>query len=210
MNNSISPETALAAVENTGTLDLFSNRDTLKFVYDAAKLLAGSQLVPQNYQGKPENCMIAIDIANRMGTSPIFVMQNLYVVKGKPSWSGAMCKAMIENCGKFSNVRHVYFGAKNTEGRGCMLTAVRVSDGEIIEGPEVTIGMAKAEGWFTNQKWRNMPELMLAYRASAFFARIHCPETLMGLQTVDEAEEMSFSTARKPVPDPFGGNKDEA
>ena len=68
------------------------------------------------------------------------------------------------------------------------------------------MGMAKAEGWISNPKWRNMPELMLAYRASAFFARVHCPDTLMGLQTVDEAEETAFTTARKPAPDPFGGD----
>ena len=91
-----------------------------------------------------------------------------------------------------------------------MLAAVRISDGEIIEGPEVTIGMAKAEGWFSNQKWRNMPELMLAYRASAFFARVHCPETLMGLQTVDEVEEISLSTAHKSAPNPLGGENFEA
>ncbi|MBQ8613121.1 MAG: hypothetical protein IJ416_02755 [Ruminiclostridium sp.] len=83
MENITTPENALVAMVKTGTLDLFSNRETMKFVYDSAKLLAGSQLVPQNYQGKPENCMIAIDIANRVGASPIFVMQNLYVVKGK-------------------------------------------------------------------------------------------------------------------------------
>ena len=206
MENITTPENALVAMEKAGTLDLFSNRETMKFVYDSAKLLAGSQLVPQNYQGKPENCMIAIDIANRVGASPLFVMQNLYVVKGKPSWSGAMCKAMVENCGRFSNVHHVYFGEKNTDSRGGMLVAARISDGEIVEGPEVTMGMAKAEGWISNPKWRNMPELMLAYRASAFFARVHCPDTLMGLQTVDEAEETAFTTARKPAPDPFGGD----
>ena len=46
--------------------------------------------------------------------------------------------------------------------------------------------MAKAEGWTSNPKWRNMPELMLAYRASAFFARVYCPEALMGVQTTEE------------------------
>ena len=53
------------------------------------------------------------------------------------------------------------------------------ADGEVIEGAEVTIGMAKAEGWYSKKdkygketsKWQTMPELMLAYRAAAFFAR---------------------------------------
>ena len=63
----------------------------------------------------------------------------------------------------------------------------------MVEGPDVTLAMAKAEGWTSNSKWRNMPELMLAYRSSAFFARVYCPETLMGIQMADEVEDISKS-----------------
>ena len=45
-----------------------------------------------------------------------------------------------------------------------------ISDGSQVDGVEVTMQMAQSEGWTSNSKWRNMPELMLAYRASAFFA----------------------------------------
>jgi hypothetical protein len=58
--------------------------------------------------------------------------------------------------------------------------------------------MAKAEGWYgkSGSKWQTMPELMLAYRASAFFTRIHAPQLLMGLQTREEVEDV---TKREPV-----------
>ena len=55
--------------------------------------------------------------------------------------------------------------------------------------------MAKAEGWTFNSKWRNMPEQMLAYRAAAFFARIHCPEALMGAQTVEEVQDVTAASS---------------
>lgn len=152
----------------------------------ASQMLSQSSLVPQNYQGKPQDCFIAAEMAARMNTSPIFVMQNLYVVKGKPSWAGQACMAMINACGKFKNVRHVYVGQKGTDSRGCYVTAERISDGEMVQGTEVNMSMVKAEGWISNPKWKNMPEQMLAYRASAFFARVHCPEALMGLQTYEE------------------------
>lgn len=195
-------ESALASTgENIAALDVFSNRESMKFIYDAAKLISTASNIPQNYQNKPGDCMVAIDIANRANLSPIFVMQNLYVVKGKPSWSGQACMMLVENCGKFKNARPVYFGEKGTDSRGCMLVATRVSDGELIEGPEVTIGMAKAEGWTSNSKWRNMPEIMLSYRASAFFARVYCPGALMGLHSVDEVEDSQKTHA--PAPNPF-------
>lgn len=39
-----------------------------------------------------------------------------------------------------------------------------------------------------------MPEQMLAYRAAAFFARVYCPEALMGVQLVDEVIDISKDT----------------
>lgn len=164
----------------------------------SAAMLAKTSLVPQSYQGKPEDCFLALEIAGRMGVSPMMVMQNMYVVKGKPSWAGQACTTLINSCGKFRDVRHVYTGTKGTDSRGCHVEAVRVSDGETICGVEVTMQMAKSEGWLSNPKWKNMPELMLAYRASAFFARVHCPEALMGVQTdveVYDAEANEKSNA---------------
>lgn len=154
--------------------------------------LSKSSLVPQSYQGKPEDCMIAMDMANRIGTNPLMVMQNLYVVKGKPSWSGQACGAFIKNCGLFENVDHVRTGTRGSDDRGCYYTAIDKRTGKRVDGVEVTVAMAKAEGWYgSNPKWRNMTELMLMYRAASFFAREFCPDVLMGCQTVEEVEDVS-------------------
>ena len=152
----------------------------------AANMLSQTSIIPATYQGKPQDCFVAIEMANRMGVSPLVVMQNMYVVKGKPAWAGQACTMFINSCGKFTHVKHVYTGEKGTDSRGCYVTATRISDGIQVNGVEVTLAMAKAEGWTANTKWRTMPELMLAYRASAFFARVHCPEALMGVQLADE------------------------
>ena len=152
----------------------------------AANMLSQTSIIPATYQGKPQDCFVALEMATRMGVSPLVVMQNMYVVKGKPAWAGQACTMFINSCGKFMQVKHVYTGEKGTDSRGCYVTATRISDGIQVNGVEVTIAMAKAEGWTSNTKWRTMPELMLAYRASAFFARVHCPEALMGVQLADE------------------------
>ena len=152
----------------------------------AANMLSQTSIIPATYQGKPQDCFVALEMATRMGVSPLVVMQNMYVVKGKPAWAGQACTMFINSCGKFTQVKHVYTGEKGTDSRGCYVTATRISDGIQVNGVEVTIAMAKAEGWTANTKWRTMPELMLAYRASAFFARVHCPEALMGVQLADE------------------------
>lgn len=167
--------------------------------YKLASVLAKSSLVPQQYQGKTEDCALAIDMAERMGVSPLMVMQSLYVVKGKPSWSGQACMSFIK--AKYGDAQPVYTGQRGTDTRGCFVRVIK-PDGEVIEGTEVTIAMAKSEGWMSNSKWKNMPEQMLAYRAAAFFARVYCPEILMGVSVEGEVEDAQPSRPQK-APDPF-------
>ena len=154
--------------------------------FNMAKVLCSADIIPQSYKGKVADTAIAIDMANRMGVSPMMVMQSMYVVKGKPCWSGQACRSFIEK--KFSNVKVIYVGEKGTDDRGCYVKATD-KDGDVLEGTTVTIAMAKAEGWTSNPKWRNMPEQMLAYRAASFFARVYCPEVLMGVQVEGEIED---------------------
>lgn len=45
----------------------FSDSDSFKKIFDIGKMFASSTLVPQSYQGKPMDCTIAVDMANRMG-----------------------------------------------------------------------------------------------------------------------------------------------
>lgn len=69
--------------------------------------------------------------------------------------------------------------------------------GEKVEGPKVTVKMAKDLGWWdkNGSYWPRMTEMMLKYRAAAYFARAECPEVLMGasvdyeVDSGDSAEE---------------------
>ena len=182
-------EKTLAVVEQATQLttsSVWENKDQFNQLLRAAQMLSQTSIIPQSYQNKPQDCFVAIEMANRMGVSPMVVMQNMYVVKGKPSWAGQACTMLINSCGKFKDVKHIYTGEKGKPNRGCYVTATRISDGSQVDGVEVTMQMAQSEGWTSNSKWRNMPELMLAYRASAFFARVYCPEAMMGVQTAEE------------------------
>lgn len=185
----LDPVKAQQVLANAAPIENWLNKDKFNQMVRVASMLSKSQLVPQTYQNRPEDCLIAFDMASRIGVNPLMVMQNLYVVKGKPSWSGQACMALINASGNFTDVKHNYFGKEGTDERGCYVSALRAGTLEEIEGVKVTMAMAKAEGWTSNPKWRNMPELMLAYRASAFFARVYCPEMLMGCQMTDEVED---------------------
>ena len=175
------------------TTNMFENN-----LLEQAKFLSNSTIVPVQYQRKPENCYIAIDMANRMGVPVMMVMQNLYIVQGKPSWSGTAIKSMLENSGKFEDLETVYVGQPNTDNWGAFVTAKLKKNGKVLKGATVTIKTAKDEGWYnkTGSKWKTMPELMLTYRANAWCARQFAPELLMGLQSVEEVEDVSKPTIK--------------
>lgn len=159
---------------------------------EMADMLSKSTIVPASFQRRPENCFVALDMASRMGLSPMVVMQNLFVIQGKPSWSGQAIAAMINNSPRFTNVELNFVGDKRTDNWGAYVSATKVSNGKVIKGGTVTIAIAKKEGWYqkSGSKWQTMPEIMLSYRAYAWFGRVYCPEIMMGLQASDEVEDV--------------------
>lgn len=171
---------------------VFSNIKSFEDAQRMAKILASSQLIPKSYQGRINDCCIALEMAQRIGASPMAVLQNLYIVYGKPAWSSQFLISAINACGKFTPLRYKMTGEKGEPSYGCIAWTVD-RYGETLEGPEVTIAMANAEGWTTKNgsKWKNMPELMLRYRAATFFSRLYCPELMMGLSTQDEIIDVS-------------------
>ena len=155
-----------------------------------ATQLAKSTIIPDNYKGKPENVIIALGMSQKMGIEPFTIMQNLNIIKGKTSWSGSFCKTLIEKTKKFKDLELNYIGEKGKDSYGCYLSAVRIADGKVINGPVVTMLMAKEEGWTTNKKWLTLTDLMLAYRCQSFFARLYCPEAMSGVYTSEEIEDI--------------------
>lgn len=176
---------------------IWNNSDMLAKAYKAANYLASSDLVPVTYK-KPENCLIALDMANRTGMQPLTIMQNLYIVKGKPSWSGQMCIALINTSGRFTPLEYEFVGTKGQDDFGCYAYATKKSNGKLYTSDAVTISMAKKEGWFgkDGSKWQTMPIQMMMYRAGAFFARVYCPEVLIGLPLVDEVIDISANKSK--------------
>ena len=86
--------------------NVFLNKESFEHAQRVAKMLSTSDLVPVQFKGKIENCIIALNMAGRIGADPLMVMQNLYVVHGKPAWSSQFLVATINASGKFSPLRY--------------------------------------------------------------------------------------------------------
>ena len=179
---------------NNAAISIWNNTALFDQAVRQAKILAKSDLVPeQTYRDKPANCLIALDMAYRMNMSPLNVMQNLFIVKGKPGWSGQFCISAVNASPRFSTkLEFVQLLDDNGKTKGYYAQAVEAGTGKICTGSPVTWDMVRAEGWYdkNGSKWKTMPDLMFHYRAAAFFAREFCPEVLNGLQTADEIRDV--------------------
>lgn len=199
------------------SVDMYSSSLAFEHAQRVAKMLCSSSMVPASYRGAENigNALIAFEMSNRLGLSPMMVMQNLHIIGGRPSWSSQFLIAGLNSSGNFTPLRfkvedlglqkidyNVWEGtapnrkkvARSIEVRNlsCRAICTDKQTGETLEGPAVTIEMAVREGWYTksDSKWPTMPELMLRYRAAAFFSRLYAPEMAMGFLTAEESADI--------------------
>lgn len=212
----------------------FDSLQSFELMQRAARLLSSSTLVPPQYRAvtvktdwngvetsrieNPNalaNAVVALNMATRMKADPLMVMQNLYIIEGRPSWSSQWIIAAINGCGRFSPLRfEIKTEGKKTveyttttwvdrqrqtnihkveiDNKVCIAWAIEKETGARIESPPVSIEMAVKEGWYgkTGSKWQTMDEVMLRYRTAAFFGKLYAPELLMGLQTAEEVQDI--------------------
>lgn len=178
------------AIKETALAELGPEGRAFELAQRKATALSKSGLVPADYRNNVANCMIALELAERTRSSPFMVMQNVHIINGRPSWSSTFIIAAINACGRFSPLRF------EMEGEGdawsCVAWAFDIATEAKLYGPKVTMDMAKKEGWATRNgsKWKTMPELMMHYRAAAFFGRLYAPDILMGMLTSEESEDV--------------------
>lgn len=175
-----------AVIQSENRLSAFQSSNSFENAQRMAKALSSSTVVPKDYQNNVPNCIVALEMANRIGVSPIMVMQNMNVIHGRPSWNSTFIISAINTCGRFSQPLQFKLTGAGDE-RTCIAYTFD-KNGNLVEGTPVSIKMAKAEGWYSKSgsKWVTMPEQMLRYRSASFFGRLFCPEILLGMQSADE------------------------
>ncbi|MEG2463333.1 MAG: recombinase RecT [Acinetobacter sp.] len=176
------------------------NLEAFELSQRVAKMLSTSTLVPEQYRavtkikaGKDSNgnwqyrdeanpsglsnCVIALNIANRLNADALMVMQNLYIIEGRPAWSSQFIMAAINSCGRFSSLRFELkeLGEKEVEyqetqwnnGRKNIVTKkIKINDMScfawveekgsvgldgkpvILKSSVITVEMAVKEGWY--------------------------------------------------------------
>jgi hypothetical protein len=95
---------------------IFNFFDPVQFetMQRVCKMFANSELVPDMYKITDKNpiekamanCMIAVEMAQRIGASPLMIMQNMVIIYGRPSWSSKFLVATVNTCGRFNPLQY--------------------------------------------------------------------------------------------------------
>lgn len=164
-----------------------------------AEFVAKSALVPKDYQGKPHDCLIAMQWATELGLHPLQGLQNIAVINGRPSLWGDMLPALVKNHPSYEWMKESIVKTDD----GALVKAVCIGKRKGHPEPETrefsVQDAQKANLWGKAGPWTLYPQRMLQMRARAWLCRDLWSDALRGLQV---AEEMQDAPVEATLTDP--------
>lgn len=185
--------------------------ETLADVLRLADMLAKSSMVPADYQGKPENVVVAVLWGREVGLGPLQALQNVAVINGRPSLWGDAALALVQVHPACEAIHEGVDGEGDARHGWCEVTR----KGRSPERRTFSVADAKrAKLWGKTSRsgnptpWVTYPDRMLQMRARGFALRDVFPDALRGVITAEEAadipDEPRFvpsATAAVPAPE---------
>lgn len=183
--NTISASNAVFNVHALGQLTAF------------AELMAQSAVtVPKHLAGKPADCMAIVMQAMQWGMNPYAVAQKTHLVNGVLGYEAQLVNAVISSSSAIVGRFHYEYGgdwekiAGKKDGRDELGLFVRV--GAVLRGEtDITWGENIYLADITTRNsplWKTAPKQQIAYLAVKYWARLYCPEVILGVYSPDEVE----------------------
>lgn len=161
---------------------------TMTEAIEFSNMLSRSQMVPKNYQNKPEDVLVAVQWGYEIGLAPLQALQNISVINGKPSVYGDAAMALVQASPVCEDVQETIEG-DGTSNPVAICKVKRRGRSEVIS--KYSVEDAKRAGlWGKQGPWTQYPKRMLQMRARGFALRDAFPDVLKGLITAEEAQDM--------------------
>lgn len=160
-----------------------------------ANMMSNAKLVPTHLQGKPADCLLVIEQAQRWNMSPFAVAQCTSVISGKLMYEGKLVAGVINASGALSGrLSYAYHG----EGADRSIVVSGTFKNE--QAPREII-ITLAESKTNNLMWTKQPDQQLMYHGTRVWARRHAPELMLGIYSPEEMlGEIIDVTPQPPAP----------
>lgn len=196
-------------------VSILTNGELFNRLRTLSEVMANSgNFVPEHYRGKPDACMAVVMQAARWGMDPFAVAQKTFIVgnSGVLGYEAQLVNAVINTMAPTKDRMHFeWFGAwENIVGRfvektssqnkkyiapgwnlndeaGVGVRAWATLKGE-SEPRELVLMLSQAQVR-NSTLWATDPRQQLAYLAVKRWARLYCPDVILGVYTADEIDE---------------------
>lgn len=150
--------------------------------------LAGTDMVPADYKGKPGNAAAAILYGAELGLNPIQSLQQIFVVQGKPAIYARTAVALVKRHGILVET----LSSTNDS------VTVRATDPRTSQVEESTwdIGRAEQAKYTSNAKYKTDPQAMLYAKAAMEVCRKIAPDILLGIPYAREELDLEVAPQR--------------
>lgn len=149
-----------------------------------AKALAEASIIPQAFQRRPADVLVAVEYGNALGIAPIVALSEINVINGTPSLSASLMAALAREAG------HKVRVSGDAESATC--TIVRKDDPGYEHTATWDRAKAEAAKLWGRGHWSKDPATMLKWRAISECVRLACSEVLGGLKyTPEEVRDFS-------------------
>lgn len=148
-----------------------------------SKELAASGLVPECYRNKPTDILVAIQWGYELNLQPLQALQNITVMKGKPTvWGDTLLSLVVSH--------PAFAGCDETVANNIATCTVKRKTKGGIQETVRTFSKQDAEVaelWSKRGPWQTYPKRMLQMRARGFALRDAFPDALKGVISTEEA-----------------------
>lgn len=192
------------------------NITTLDSLREFCGVLAGTEMVPKAYRGKPDDILVAMLHGQEVGLPHLQALQSIAVVNGVPSIYGDAALALARSSGKLEDFDEwIEVDGKRQDGPFPILKYAEEDRQIVAYCMSKRVGMSRprtttysvddaqrAKLWLKvgasgfETPWCTVPQRMLMWRARGWNLRDNFGDVLKGLAIYEEA--MDFDTVKEP------------
>jgi len=182
----------------------------MSHMMELCKQISETDFVPKEKKNKPMECLLAIQYAAEVGLSPMFGLQNIHVINGKPSLGGDAMLALVKQHKDFISCDETIEGEGENMTAICELKRVNhklhVSTYTVQDAKTAKLWGKSTTKDYNGKKiqipspWVTYPKRMLRYRALTNALRDVFPDAVCGLITTEEAHDYPTQPVKNITP----------
>lgn len=203
--------------------DLLFNEQAMNQIYMLAQTMSqGKSTVPNHLQGNVGDCMAVCMQAAQWKMNPFAVAQKTHVVQGTLGYEAQLVNAVVntrapingriqyEWTGEWNKVIGKFQEKTNSKGNKYIAPAWSLQDEQGLgvrvwatlrgEDEPRVLDLLLSQAQVRNSTlWASDPKQQLAYLAIKRWARLYCPDVILGVYTADEMQEFGRQAGERDI-----------